>query len=31
MLYFNDKIAIQSLELRKALLAADGFLYLGMP
>ena len=31
MLYFNDKIAIQSIELRKALLAADGFLYLGMP
>ena len=31
MLYFNDKIGIQSFELRKLLMAADGYLYLGMP
>jgi tetratricopeptide (TPR) repeat protein len=31
MLYFNDKIAVQSLELRRSLLAADGYLYMGMP
>ena len=31
MLYFNNKIGIQSLELRRSLIAVDGYLYLGMP